>query len=76
MFGGEGADSASGVFADIDAYGATLDSWEILPHMTMPRHGLGAATVGDRIYLPGGATRQGGSPIDANGVLLPVTPRP
>jgi len=69
LFGGEGADTASGVFPDIQAYDATLDSWELFPPMSMPRHGLGAATVGDRIYLPGGATRQGGAAVDVNTIF-------
>ena len=27
--------------------------------MPTPRHGIGAAVIGDRIYLPGGANVQG-----------------
>jgi hypothetical protein len=27
--------------------------------MPTPRHGIGAAVVGERIYIPGGATLQG-----------------
>ena len=27
--------------------------------MPSPRHGIGAAVVGDRIFVPGGATVQG-----------------
>lgn len=60
VFGGEGnqADD-SGVFTEIEAYDPTTDTWHGYPAMTIPRHGFGAATLGDRIYLPGGGTRQG-----------------
>jgi N-acetylneuraminic acid mutarotase len=64
LFGGEGADNPAGVFPDIQAYDAVTDSWESFPPMIVPRHGYGAVTVGDRIYLPGGATRQGGAASD------------
>jgi len=37
--------------------------------MSMSRHGFGAATIGERVYLPGGATRQGGSASNANTVF-------
>jgi N-acetylneuraminic acid mutarotase len=64
VFGGEGnPDDASGVFDDTEAYDPTNDTWEVLLPMEVPRHGLGAATVGDRIYLPGGATHQSFGPV-------------
>jgi N-acetylneuraminic acid mutarotase len=60
VFGGEGnAADPSGVFANVEAYDPVSDSWQALPPMLEPRHGLAAATLGDRIYLPGGATSQG-----------------
>jgi len=59
-FGGEGnPDDPDGVFHEIEVYDPADDSWEELPDMTIPRHGYGAATIGDRIYLAGGATAQG-----------------
>jgi N-acetylneuraminic acid mutarotase len=65
VFGGEGNEDAdSGVFPNINAYDPLTDSWEDLPPMASPRHGYGAATIGDRIYLPGGATHQGGGAGD------------
>ena len=61
VFGGEGNDDAtSGVFPQIDAYDLATDSWELVGEMDVPRHGYGAALIGERIYLLGGATRQGG----------------
>jgi N-acetylneuraminic acid mutarotase len=63
VFGGEGnKDATSGVFPDIDAYDPATDTWENLGSMLVPRHGYGAAVVGDRIYLMGGAIKQGGTP--------------
>ncbi len=59
IFGGEGSGSSStGVFAEVEAYDPASDTWAPLPDMLVPRHGLGAATLDARIYLPGGATRQ------------------
>jgi N-acetylneuraminic acid mutarotase len=60
IFGGEGnAADPSGVFRQVEAYDPATDTWEALPDMLSPRHGLAAATSGDRIYLPGGASQQG-----------------
>jgi N-acetylneuraminic acid mutarotase len=61
VFGGEGnMSAASGVFPDIDAYDPVADTWTKLGEMQTPRHGYGAAVVGERVYLLGGATKQGG----------------
>jgi N-acetylneuraminic acid mutarotase len=69
-FGGEGnPESNMGIFDDIDVYDPVLDAWEALPPMLVPRHGFGAATLADRIYLAGGAIRQGGAPSDENSVF-------
>jgi hypothetical protein len=69
VFGGEGSEDApNGVFPDVEAYDPATDSWEVYPAMDVPRHGFGAAVVGDRIYLMGGATRQGGGADSASSV--------
>jgi len=69
-FGGEGnPDSATGIFDNIEVYDPVANSWEALPPMLVPRHGFGAATLGDRIYLAGGATRQGGAASAENSVF-------
>lgn len=71
VIGGEGNSATpSGVFANIEAYDPGTDSWEQLPPMTVPRHGLAAATLDDRIYLPGGATEQGFGAVDDHSVLV------
>jgi len=59
-FGGEGnPNSPAGTFPQTEAYNPDLDSWTSLQAMTTPRHGIGAGVVGNRIFLPGGATAQG-----------------
>lgn len=56
IFGGEGSDDdPDGVFPDAEVYDPGTDSWQALPPMDSPRHGFGAATLGGKIYLPGGA---------------------
>jgi N-acetylneuraminic acid mutarotase len=61
VFGGEGnSDNPRGVFAEVEAYEPATDSWVLVDTMPTPRHGFSAVTVGNRIYLPGGSTRQGG----------------
>jgi N-acetylneuraminic acid mutarotase len=70
VFGGEGNSAvSSGVFPDIDAYDPATDSWQELAPMLVPRHGNGAAVLDGRIYLPGGATRQGAGATNENSVL-------
>jgi hypothetical protein len=41
--------------------GATLDSWEQYAPMLTPRHGLGAAVIGDFIHVAGGGPIMGGA---------------
>lgn len=65
--GGEGnAASRRGVFPQVEAYSPSLDTWTVLPNMRTPRHGTGAAALGDRIFVPGGATRANFGPSAAN----------
>jgi len=60
VMGGEGnAGSASGVFPQNEAYDHRSDSWGALAPMPTPRHGIGAAVLGDRLFVPGGASVQG-----------------
>ena len=55
--GGEGT---SRVFGQNEAYDPAGDSWEQYAPMLTPRHGLGAAVVGDAIYVAGGGPVMGG----------------
>jgi N-acetylneuraminic acid mutarotase len=69
-FGGEGnRANAKGVFGDFAIYDTEKDSWETAAPMTAPRHGFGAASIGDKVYVPGGGAQQGGgSPLALNEV--------
>jgi N-acetylneuraminic acid mutarotase len=47
------------VFVEVEVYDPATDRWSSLQPMAVPRHGIGAATVGDVVYVPGGATSAG-----------------
>jgi N-acetylneuraminic acid mutarotase len=56
VVGGEGNAAAdSGVFAQVEAYDPATDTWESLPPMPAPRHGMQAVGIGSRLFVPGGA---------------------
>ena len=60
-FGGEGnLNSPIGIFRETEAYDPETDTWKTLDPMITPRHGIGAAVIGNRIYIPAGATQAGG----------------
>lgn len=60
VFGGEGnPNHPAGVFEQTEVYDPRTNAWERLAAMSTPRHGIGAAAVGSRIFVPGGATVQG-----------------
>jgi N-acetylneuraminic acid mutarotase len=71
VFGGEGNPAAmsNGVYPDIDAYDPVTNTWARIGTMAVPRHGYGAGLVGDRIYLMGGAIKQGGTPGNKSSVF-------
>ncbi len=70
--GGEGnAEVESGVFDVFEAYDPAADTWFTLEAMLTPRHGMGAATIDGRIYVPGGATDEGFGPTDISEVWVP-----
>lgn len=65
-FGGEGLQASdgapeSGVYPDVWRYDPAADRWEAAAAMPTPRHGLGAVTAGEAIYVVGGARRRGGA---------------
>jgi N-acetylneuraminic acid mutarotase len=47
------------VFPQVELYDPLRDRWARLDPMALPRHGIGAATVGDLVIVPGGATFAG-----------------
>lgn len=73
VFGGEGnPDPGSrGVFADGDAYDPAADRWAAVSPMRTPRHGTSAAALGDRIFVPGGATQQAFGAVDVHEAFQP-----
>lgn len=58
------------VFPHVEAYDPLLDSWGRLPDLPTPRHGMGAAAVGDAVIVPGGATVAGFGASAANEALV------
>jgi len=71
-FGGEGNDDAeSGVFPQAQAYDPATDAWVELPDMPVPRHGLGAAAIDGRIFLPGGGDTESLGVVDTHEVYVP-----
>lgn len=72
VVGGEGNTAvASGVFPNVESYRAADDTWSVLPPMTVPRHGLGAAAWNGSLYVPGGATRQGFGAVATHDIFTP-----
>ena len=54
-FGGEGnPDNPYEIFNETQVYDTRSDTWRTLEPMEVPRHGTGAAAVGNAIYIPGG----------------------
>jgi N-acetylneuraminic acid mutarotase len=72
VFGGEGnTASPSGVFPQAEVYDPRTNAWTSLAPMPTPRHGIGAAVLGDAIYIPGGAGVQGFGVTSAHEVFTP-----
>lgn len=67
VLGGEGnpADSA-GIFHQTESYDPSTDSWRTERSMQTGRHGIGAAVVGNRLFVPGGANREGFGAVTTN----------
>lgn len=49
------------VFGQMESYDPATDSWQSHAPMPTPRHAVGAATVGDWIYVAGGGAVTGGA---------------
>lgn len=61
VFGGEYFHNGGKVHAEVWAYDPKTDAWEAAAPMPTPRHGLGGITIGDGIWLVGGAKKPSGS---------------
>ena len=58
-FGGEGnRQSPAGTFPQVEVYSVRTGKWSSLANMPTPRHGIAAATLSGKIYLPAGAWEQ------------------
>ena len=72
VFGGETVtQSSSKTFNEAERYDPTGNRWERLPPMPTARHGLGAAAVGDGIYVISGGPQPGFAFGTANERLVP-----
>ncbi len=70
VVGGEGNGAAqSGVFPQVESYDATNNTWTEHAPMMTPRHGMGAAALGESLYVPGGATVQAFGAVDTFEIL-------
>jgi N-acetylneuraminic acid mutarotase len=65
-FGGEYfGTGGSGVFAEAWEYNPDTDKWRAVAAMPRRRHGLGAVSIGEAIYVMGGAAQAGGNATSA-----------
>jgi N-acetylneuraminic acid mutarotase len=77
VFGGEGnRNDPSGVFPQTEAYDPAANRWESRLDMANPRHGIGAAAVGDRIYIPGGSGVEGFGVTAVHDAFVPAPKLP
>jgi N-acetylneuraminic acid mutarotase len=76
VFGGEGnrANAETGLFDQVEVFDAKTEVWFVLAPMRPARHGMGAASLGDRIYVPGGATIEGFGATATSEVFIPPFP--
>ena len=65
VFGGEYFHDGGKVHAEVWAYDPRRDAWEAAAPMPTPRHGLGGITIGDGIWLVGGAKKPSGNDTSA-----------
>ena len=66
VFGGEvNPSSTSGVFANSEYFDMAEGQWHTALSMEVPKHGTGAAVVGNRIIIPQGATAAGIGPTSS-----------
>jgi N-acetylneuraminic acid mutarotase len=70
VFGGEGAPYETGVFPEVEELDPSSGTWRFVAKMPTPRHGIGAVSVDDRIYLPIGADRMGLNNVTTNEVFV------
>ena len=59
------------MFDDNEVYDPANDAWTVLAPMADPRHGMGAAALVDRIYVPGGGDQQALGAVDRFDAYVP-----
>ena len=76
VFGGEGNRATpTGVFAEAEVYDVATNTWSRELDMALPRHGIGAAAIGSRIYIPAGSPLEGFGTTSAHDMLVTGLPR-
>ena len=74
-FGGEGdPDTVTGVFPQSEAFDSSKQEVYELRAMTVPRHGMAAVAVGNKVYVPGGGLQQDGKPVNLTGTVTLANP--
>jgi N-acetylneuraminic acid mutarotase len=68
VFGGE---APSGTFGETESYDPATNTWAAHARMPTPRHGLGAAVIGNRIFVISGGPRPGNTSSPANEIFAP-----
>jgi non-specific serine/threonine protein kinase len=64
-----GGEEPAGTIGSVYAWNLARGGWRRLPDLPTPRHGLGVAAVGTRVYAIAGGTSPGLTVSDANEFL-------
>ena len=61
--GGEYQDNVRKMaFWEVESFDPASNTWDVLPHMNVSRHGFAAAFVGNRFHVVGGSFQSDGMP--------------
>ena len=75
VFGGEGNPfTETGVFEETESFDLNTFTWRKEVPMPHPRHGIGAATIGNFIHVPAGAAVQGFGTSSAHDAITEELP--
>jgi len=66
-----GGESDQGALTAVESYLASTDTWTELPAIPMPRAGTQGASIGQQLYVPGGAVELKFEPTDTLFVYRP-----
>jgi N-acetylneuraminic acid mutarotase len=62
--GGESQDARMmQTFRTLEAYDPASNTWSVLPPMSVPRHGLAGAAIGDRLHFVSGSVQSAGTGV-------------